>query len=124
MSIWSRILGNNAFPMPYGTQYRLNLVLTIDKHSLQNLDAAYAEAKLGALDGSLRWGAAGIVVFGIAQFTWPLYRNLTVPFKTFLQMSTMITGGVVNADSRMQAAEKRIRAEQRYADHCSLWCSF
>lgn len=73
-----------------------------DKNTLRNIDQAYEEAKLGALDGSLRWGAAGVIVFGIAQFTWPLYRNLTVPFKSFLQMSTMITGGVVNADARYE----------------------
>lgn len=71
-----------------------------DKNTMRNLDQAYAEAKAGALDGSLRWGAAGIIVFCVAQFTWPLYRNLTVPFKSFLLMSTMISGGVVNADHR------------------------
>lgn len=71
-----------------------------DKNTMRNLDQAYAQAKEGALEGALRWGAAGLVVFGVAQFTWPLYRRLTVPFKSFLLMSTMITGGVVNADHR------------------------
>lgn len=84
-----------------------------DRRTLRNIDEAYEEAKSGALDGALRWGVAGLVVFGASQIAWPLYRNLTVPFKAFLQMSTMITGGMVNADSRMQAAENKIRMEQR-----------
>ena len=84
-----------------------------DRNTSRNIDQAYEEAKKGALEGSLRWGLASAVAFGAAHFTWPAYRALTVPFKAFLQMSVMITGGMVNADSRMQAAELKIRQEQR-----------
>lgn len=84
-----------------------------DRNTIRNIDQAYEEAKLGAMEGGLRWGLAGTFVFGVAQYTWPIYRNLTVPFKSFLLMSVIITGGMVNADSRMQRAEKKIRAEQQ-----------
>lgn len=96
-----------------------------DRHTLRNMDRAYGEAKKGALDGALRWGAGGVVVFSVAQFTWPLYRNLTVPFKTFLLMSCVITGGMVHADRRMQETEKLVRHEQcesqTFADYPVAW---
>lgn len=71
-----------------------------DRNTLRNIDQAYEEAKQGALEGAIRWGLAGFFVFSVAQYTWPIYRNLTVPFKSFLHMSVVITGGMVNADSR------------------------
>ncbi|BFZ55306.1 hypothetical protein PYCC9005_002346 [Savitreella phatthalungensis] len=84
-----------------------------DRHTLRNMERAYEEAKRGALEGALKWGGGSLVAFGVAQYTWPLYRNLTVPFKTFLLMSAVITGGMVNGDAAMQQAERVVRQEQR-----------
>ncbi|KAI9746362.1 MAG: hypothetical protein M1818_000074 [Claussenomyces sp. TS43310] len=46
----------------------------------------------------------------------PVYRGLTLQFKVFLQMSGMVTGGMLDADSRLRAYELRVRMQRKIAN--------
>jgi hypothetical protein len=70
-------------------------------------------AARGALVGALTWGAAGLVLAGIGQAYSPLYRGLTIQFKTYIGMCPAILGGYVEADRRYREFELAMMAEKR-----------
>ncbi|KAF2860251.1 hypothetical protein K470DRAFT_258213 [Piedraia hortae CBS 480.64] len=67
----------------------------------EELNEAAWIAVRGATVGALKWGAlcAGVAV--IAQAASPVYRGLTVQFKTFLQLSGMVVGGSISAERNL-----------------------
>jgi len=83
--------------------------------SIEEANTAAWEATRGALVGASRWGIY-TAILGVVGYTMsPVYRGLTLQFKTYLQMSGMIAGGMLEADSRLLAYEKHIRRQRRIA---------
>ncbi|KAI9793367.1 MAG: hypothetical protein M1816_000259 [Peltula sp. TS41687] len=81
---------------------------------------ASREAAKGGLVGALRWGFYGAVLGAAGYAFSPVYRNLTVQFKIYLQMSSMILGGWVEADERLREYEARVRKQRRIARVAAL----
>ncbi|KAF2261088.1 hypothetical protein CC78DRAFT_500747, partial [Lojkania enalia] len=83
-------------------------------------DAAW-EAARGALSGAAKWGVF-MGLFGATAYAFsPVYRGLTVQFKTYIQMSGMIVGGMVEGDRRMRAYELQIRHQKRLTRDMEIW---
>jgi hypothetical protein len=75
------------------------------------------------------------VAGGAAYVYSPLYRGLTIQFKTYvhdahpvmsnnhsyIQMSAMVFGGMLEADSRLMAYQLRMRNEKRLARDMEVW---
>ncbi|CAN9387043.1 unnamed protein product [Alternaria alternata] len=95
------------------------------------------EAARGALIGGTKWGAFFAVAGGVAYAFSPVYKGLTVQFKTYvlsifpyyfpltqtsyIQMSGMILGGMLEADKRMVAYQHRVRHHKRVARDMEIW---
>ncbi|KAI0471822.1 hypothetical protein GGR56DRAFT_93637 [Xylariaceae sp. FL0804] len=77
-------------------------------------DAAW-EGTRGAVTGAVRYGVISAALGGVGWVVSPMYRGLTVQFKVFLQMSGMIMGSVIEADSRIRHYEDRMRIQRRLA---------
>ncbi|KAH7357477.1 hypothetical protein BKA66DRAFT_473348 [Pyrenochaeta sp. MPI-SDFR-AT-0127] len=92
---------------------------TLEKDAETN-EAAW-EAARGAVWGGSKWGAFFAVAGGVAYAFSPLYRGLTVQFKTYIQMSGMILGGYLEADRRMVMYSHRIRNQKRLARDMEVW---
>ncbi|KAI1799970.1 hypothetical protein F4811DRAFT_541457 [Daldinia bambusicola] len=94
--------------------------------ALDSEDAKEAqwEATRGAAVGAVKWGAASAVLGGLGYVFSPLYRGLTVQFKVYLQMSGMILGSMIEADSRMREYEQRIRMQRRVAQNRAIWADY
>ncbi|KAI1340940.1 hypothetical protein F5Y15DRAFT_36670 [Xylariaceae sp. FL0016] len=86
--------------------------------------AAQWEATQGAGYGALKWGAASAILGGIGYMYSPLYRGLTLQFKVYLQMSGMIVGSMIEADSRMRQYEYQVRMQRRIARDRAVWQSY
>ncbi|KAI1123296.1 hypothetical protein F5Y10DRAFT_55707 [Nemania abortiva] len=82
---------------------------------------AQMEALRGAGSGALKWGAAAAFLGGLGYAMSPIYRGLTVQFKVYLQMSSMILGGMIGADSRMRRYEQHIRTQRMIARDMAMW---
>ncbi|KAI1429612.1 hypothetical protein F5Y12DRAFT_413663 [Xylaria sp. FL1777] len=82
---------------------------------------AQMEAVRGAGWGALKWGAAAAFLGGLGYATSPIYRGLTVQFKVYLQMSGMILGGMIEADSSMRRFEQEIRVQRMMARNQAMW---
>ncbi|KAI0966637.1 hypothetical protein F4678DRAFT_269053 [Xylaria arbuscula] len=93
------------------------------RNALDNEEAKQAqmEAVRGAGTGALKWGAAAAVLGGLGYATSPIYRGLTVQFKVYLQMSGMILGGMIEADSRMRRYEQQVRVQRMIARDRAMW---
>ncbi|KAI8633260.1 hypothetical protein F5Y19DRAFT_471529 [Xylariaceae sp. FL1651] len=126
-----------AQPRPPANQIRSiarNLALTDARISymmplhngIESEDAKQAqlEAVRGAGYGALKWGAATAALGGLGYVMSPVYRGLTVQFKLYLQMSGMILGGMIEADSRMRRYEQHIRMQRRIARDRAMWDSY
>ncbi|RAR14299.1 Der1-like protein [Stemphylium lycopersici] len=79
------------------------------------------EAARGALVGGTKWGAFFAVAGGVAYTLSPVYRGLTIQFKTYIQMSGMILGGMLEADKRMVNYQHRVRHHKRLARDMEIW---
>ncbi|KAI0859212.1 hypothetical protein F4860DRAFT_516077 [Xylaria cubensis] len=90
---------------------------------LDNEEAKQAqmEAVRGAGTGALKWGAAAAVLGGLGYTMSPIYRGLTIQFKVYIQMSSMILGGMIEADSRMRRYEQRVRMNRMIARNQAMW---
>ncbi|KAH8166711.1 hypothetical protein CIB48_g1564 [Xylaria polymorpha] len=90
---------------------------------LDNEEAKQAqmEAVRGAGSGALKWGAAAAVLGGIGYAMSPIYRGLTIQFKVYIQMSSMILGGMIEADSNMRRFEQRMRISRMRARDQAMW---
>ncbi|KFY16976.1 hypothetical protein V492_00985 [Pseudogymnoascus sp. VKM F-4246] len=75
-------------------------------------DAAW-EAGRGAVVGSTKWGVGAAILAAAGHSISPMYRGLTFQFKVFIQMSAMIMGGMLEADSRLREHEARIRVQKK-----------
>lgn len=54
------------------------------------------------------------LALGVAgTFLSPIYRNLTIQFKVYLQLSGMTLGGWIEADRRVRAHEFRMLDQRR-----------
>ncbi|KAI0525375.1 hypothetical protein F5B22DRAFT_336113 [Xylaria bambusicola] len=93
------------------------------RNALDNEEAkeAQMEAVRGAGWGALKWGAAAAFFGGIGYATSPMYRGLTIQFKVYLQMSSMILGGMIEADSRMRRFEHQVRMQRMIARDRAMW---
>ncbi|TRX88039.1 hypothetical protein FHL15_011094 [Xylaria flabelliformis] len=90
---------------------------------LDNEEAKQAqmEAVRGAGTGALKWGAAAAVLGGFGYTMSPIYRGLTIQFKVYIQMSSMILGGMIEADARMRRYEQRVRMNRMMARNQAMW---
>ena len=83
-----------------------------------------------------QWGAFFAVAGGVAYAFSPVYKGLTVQFKTYvspfpyclpltqrsyIQMSGMILGGYLEADKRMINYQHRVRHHKRVARDMEIW---
>ncbi|KAK4032734.1 hypothetical protein C8A01DRAFT_20238 [Parachaetomium inaequale] len=82
------------------------------------------EASRGAVTGALKWGLATAVLGGIGYAVSPVYRGLTIQFKVYLQMSGMVLGSMIEADSRLRQYEARVRVQRRVARDQAYWERF
>ncbi|KAI4945809.1 hypothetical protein J4E91_007723 [Alternaria rosae] len=72
-------------------------------------------------DLKTQWGAFFAVAGGVAYAFSPVYKGLTVQFKTYIQMSGMILGGYLEADKRMINYQHRVRHHKRVARDMEIW---
>ncbi|KAF2994592.1 hypothetical protein E8E13_001823 [Curvularia kusanoi] len=82
------------------------------------------EAARGAAYGSVKWGAFFAVAGGVAYAMSPLYRGLTVQFKTYIQMSAMIFGGMIEADARMVRYHQAVRSHKKLQSDMAVWRAY
>ncbi|KAF2965855.1 hypothetical protein GQX73_g7721 [Xylaria multiplex] len=93
------------------------------RSALDNEEAKQAqmEAVRGAGSGALKWGALSAFLGGVGYATSPIYRSLTIQFKVYIQMSSMILGGMIEADARMRRYEQNIRMQRMKAREQAMW---
>ncbi|KAF1933600.1 uncharacterized protein M421DRAFT_415939 [Didymella exigua CBS 183.55] len=82
------------------------------------------EAVKGGAYGGVKWGAFFAVAGGVAYAVSPLYRGLTVQFKTYIQMSAMIFGGMVEADARMLRYHHAVRSHKKLQSDMAVWRAY
>ncbi|KAL2068092.1 hypothetical protein VTL71DRAFT_16190 [Oculimacula yallundae] len=78
----------------------------------------------GAAAGAAKWGFFAALLGGAGYRMSPIYRGLTIQFKVFLQMSGMILGACLEADSRVREYEAKIRMERRMLRDRAVWESY
>ncbi len=83
--------------------------------------AAHSAALRGAAVGAAKFGGASLILAVVGTLVSPLYRNLTVQFKVFLQLSGMTLGGWIEADRRLRGYEFWRLMEQRRARDEAVW---
>ncbi|KAI0805922.1 hypothetical protein GGR55DRAFT_654027 [Xylaria sp. FL0064] len=93
------------------------------RSALDNEEAKQAqmEAVRGAGVGAAKWGLAAAFLGGLGYAMSPIYRGLTVQFKVYIQMSSMILGGMIEADSRMRSFEHQMRVQRAVAREKAMW---
>ncbi|KAI0907451.1 hypothetical protein F4823DRAFT_552067 [Ustulina deusta] len=93
------------------------------RSALDNEEAkrAQMEAVRGAGSGALKWGIAAAFLGGLGYVMSPIYRGLTIQFKVYLQMSGMILGGMIEADSSMRRYEQQVRMQRMIARDRAMW---
>lgn len=109
----------------------------------EDIDSAASEAAKGAVVGAAKvrplvqlntqffmeyttnivcqWGL--ITAFlGVAGYVLsPIYRNLTVQFKVYIQTSGMTLGGMIGADRQLRDYEFRSRREKKRRQDEAVW---
>ena len=68
-----------------------------------------------------QWGVPFLALGVIGYQMSPIYRGLTIQFKTFIQLSGMTLGGYLEADSRVRMFQQRIRLQQRAERDQEVW---
>jgi hypothetical protein len=61
----------------------------------------------------LQWGLFAATLGVFAYLYSPIYRKLTIQYKTFLQLSTMTIGAAIEGDKRLRAYELYLRQAYR-----------
>ncbi|KAK8062349.1 hypothetical protein PG997_014446 [Apiospora hydei] len=92
-----------------------------DALNATDVHEAQWEATRGAVIGAARWGAASAVLGAAAYAFSPIYRGLTIQFKVYIQMSGMIVGSMIEADSHMRQYEHRVRMQRQIARDRAKW---
>ncbi|CAK7202339.1 hypothetical protein SEUCBS139899_005062 [Sporothrix eucalyptigena] len=83
----------------------------------EEANAAGWEAVHGALYGAAKYGMAFALLGGLGHAISPIYRGLTIQFKVYIQMSGMVLGSMLEADSRLRQYEAAVRQQRRIARH-------
>ncbi|KAK7995400.1 hypothetical protein PG990_014173 [Apiospora arundinis] len=83
-----------------------------DALNASDVTEAQWEATRGAAIGAAKWGAASAILGAAAYAFSPIYRGLTIQFKVYIQMSGMIVGSMIEADSHMRLYEHRVRMQR------------
>ncbi|RKF63786.1 hypothetical protein OnM2_023071 [Erysiphe neolycopersici] len=96
------------------------MVMSGGLSSMEAKNAAW-EGGWGAFIGATKWGICTAFLGGLGQFMSPVYRGLTIQFKVFLQMSGMILGGCLEADSRIREYEAKVRMHKRMIRDQAVW---
>ncbi|TGJ80913.1 hypothetical protein E0Z10_g7867 [Xylaria hypoxylon] len=93
------------------------------RSALDNEEAKQAqmEAMRGAGWGALKFGTVSAFLSGLGFAMSPIYRGLTIQFKVYIQMSSMILGGMIHADDRMRRYEQHMRMERMRARNRAMW---
>ncbi|EGP85085.1 unnamed protein product [Zymoseptoria tritici ST99CH_1A5] len=86
-------------------------------------EAAWVAGR-GAAVGAAKWGIFSAIAAGVGMMYSPLYRGTTIPFKVFLQMSGMTLGSIIEADHRLIAHGKTVRARKKMAKDAEVWRRF
>ncbi|KAK3327547.1 hypothetical protein B0T19DRAFT_441517 [Cercophora scortea] len=99
---------------------------TTDYNATKHEEAAEAswEAVRGGVNGALKWGVATAVLGGLGYMVSPIYRSFTIQFKTYIQMSGMVLGGMIEADARLHEYEKTMRMRRRLMRDQAMWQTF
>ncbi|CCE27664.1 hypothetical protein E4U22_003973 [Claviceps purpurea] len=87
----------------------------------EEVEAAGREAGKGALVGAAKWGLGAAVLGAIGYKWWPVYRGTTIQYKIYLQLSGMILGGMLGAESRMRQYEYQMRMQRRWMQEKTKW---
>ncbi|CAK7223916.1 hypothetical protein SCUCBS95973_005341 [Sporothrix curviconia] len=80
-------------------------------------NAAGWEAVHGAVSGAAKYGVAFALLGGLGYAMSPIYRGLTIQFKVYIQMSGMVVGSMLEADSRLRQYEAAMRQQRSVARH-------
>ncbi|KAK5945379.1 hypothetical protein PMZ80_002584 [Knufia obscura] len=67
----------------------------------------------GFASGALRFGSISIASHLALNRLHPIYRNLTVQFKVFIQLSAMMLGGCIFAEKRVSEYNDMVRRKNR-----------
>lgn len=94
---------------------------THDLMKTEEADDAAWEATKGAVSGAVRWGAVAAVLGGIGYAWSPIYRRTTIQFKVYVQMSSMVLGSMIEADSRLREYEQKVRMHRRVLRERAKW---
>lgn len=89
---------------------------------------------------SWQWGIYAAILGGAGYAMSPIYRGLTIQFKvyvchlrmvdemlnlsSFIQMSGMILGSMLEADYRLREYEAKVRMQKRMIRDRAVWDSF
>ncbi|KAK7912039.1 hypothetical protein PG985_014520 [Apiospora marii] len=92
-----------------------------DALNATDVHEAQWEATRGAVIGATKWGAASAILGAAAYAFSPIYRGLTIQFKVYIQMSGMILGSMIEADSHMRQYEYRLRMQRQIARDRAKW---
>ncbi|KAK6836703.1 hypothetical protein PG995_006230 [Apiospora arundinis] len=92
-----------------------------DALNASDVTEAQWEATRGAAIGAAKWGAASAILGAAAYAFSPIYRGLTIQFKVYIQMSGMIVGSMIEADSHMRLYEHRVRMQRQFARDRAKW---
>lgn len=79
-----------------------------------------SEATYGFLTGASRFLAISIPTHLALSYVHPVYRNLTVQFKVFLQLSAGTLGGYIWAEKRVSEYNEMLRRRNRALERSRL----
>lgn len=76
-------------------------------------DAIAPIAARGFASGAFRFGSISVLTHIALNSVTPVYRNLTVQFKVFIQLSAMMLGGCIFAEKRVSEYNDMVRYRNR-----------
>ncbi|CAN6662201.1 hypothetical protein TRVA0_034S00232 [Trichomonascus vanleenenianus] len=89
-------------------------------HEPEKLQGAIDVILTNAAIGGIKGGVVGLGAAFAAHRCMPLYKTLTIPFKVFIQLGFMITGGCWRVDRELVRYERRIRFQQLHEERQRL----
>ncbi|KEF61678.1 uncharacterized protein A1O9_03246 [Exophiala aquamarina CBS 119918] len=76
-------------------------------------EALSSIASQGFASGVLRFGTISFLAHLLLNARHPVYRNLTIQFKVFIQISSMTLGGCIFAEKRVSEFNDSVRRRNR-----------
>ncbi|KAL8870679.1 MAG: hypothetical protein Q9174_003334 [Haloplaca sp. 1 TL-2023] len=95
-----------------------------NRRTAEEQDAANSEALRGAVVGAAKFGLVTLALGFAGTILSPIYRNLTIQFKVYIQMSGMTLGGWIEADRRLRSYEFRAlnaRRKEKLKEDEKVW---